>query len=158
MQLETGDAGKLPLEKPQRSEYRPGQTYPVVLQLNLPRSTSIDIKQIPWAIDHEHQVEPEKEIDLPLYVYNFSDTAVFGTVRVAHAPTGWKLTPNTWDVTLAPMDRQGLPCRFLMPKHDSDKTSDNWIKLEGNFGDATKPVLAFRLISQPGEGYESDLK
>jgi len=158
VQLEAGDAGKLPLEKPHRSEYRPGQTCPVVLQLHLPRSTAIDIKQIPWAIDHEHQVEPEKGIDLPLYVYNFSDTTLSGTVRVAHSPTGWKLTPNAWDVTLAPMERQGLPCRFLMPKRASDKTSDNWIKLTGDFGDATKPVLAFRLISQPGEGYESDLK
>lgn len=158
VQLGAGNAGKLPLEKPQRSEYRSGQTCPVVLQLHMPRSTTIDIKQTPWAHDHEHQVEPEKEIELPLYVYNFSDTPVSGTVRIEHAPAGWKLTPNTWDVTLAPMERQALPCRFLMPKRDSDKTSDNWIQLEGDFGQTARPVLAFRLISFPGEGYEANLK
>ncbi|UCD53291.1 MAG: hypothetical protein JSW27_11715 [Phycisphaerales bacterium] len=157
VQLTAGDAEKLPLQRPERSEYRPGRPYPIVLQLNLPRSHTVNIKQIPWASDHEHQVEPNREIDLPLYAYNFSDTTRSGTVRVTHAPAGWRLEPNTWDVTLAVMDRQALSCRFFMPKRESDKTSDNWIKLEGDFGDATKAVLVFRLISQPGEGYESDL-
>ena len=157
VQLEKGDADKLPLERPQRSAYRAGKPYPVVLQLNLPRSHTVNIKQIPWASDHEHQVEPDQEMDLPLYAYNFSDKTLAGTVRVAHAPAGWQLEPNSWDVALAPMDRQQLPCRFLMPKRERDKMSDNWIKLEGDFGDTTRAVLVFRLISAAGEGYDSDL-
>ena len=155
VQLEPGDAERLPLEQHERSAYRPAHPYPVVLQLNLPRSHSVDVKQIPWAHDHERQVEADKEIDLPLYAYNFSATKVSGTIRVAHAPAGWKLTPDTWDVTLAPMDRQALPCQFFMPRRDSDKTSDNWIKLEGDFGDSTQAILVFRLIASPGDGYDS---
>jgi hypothetical protein len=155
--LEVGHAEQLPLQRPHRSEFRPGRTSPIVMQLHMPHSTAVDIKQIPWAHDYEHQVEPEKQIDLPLYIYNFSDKTARGTIAVEHAPAGWKLTPNTWNVTLQPMAREQLPCRFLVPRQPNDKTTDTWIKLKGNFG-ATAPVLAFRLITSPGEGYEKDME
>jgi len=156
--LPPGHAKQLPLRKPHRSEFRPGRSCPVVLQLHMLRSTSVNVEQIPWASDYEHLIEAETEMDLPLYIYNFSNKSVRGHVAVEHLPTAWKLTPNTWDVTLEPMDRAKLDARFLMPKRESDKSSDNWIKLRGDFGAADKPVLVFRLISTPGEGYERALK
>ncbi|NLH40763.1 MAG: hypothetical protein GX448_02895, partial [Planctomycetes bacterium] len=111
--------------------------------------------QIPWASDIEHKVQPGAEIDLPLYAYNFSDATVRGRIAVEHAPAGWRLTPDAWDVALEPMGRQRLDCRFLMPERQADKSSDTWIVLRGDFGNDAKPVLAFRLISKPGEGYEA---
>jgi len=156
--LETGAAEQLPLQRPRRSAFRPGRRCPIVLQLHMPRATSVNVKQIPWASDYEHLVEPDTEIDLPLYAYNFSDRRISGRIAVEHLPTGWKLTPDAWDVTLAPMERAKLDTRFIMPKRDSDKSSDNWIKLRGDFGPAGKPVLTFRLISYPGEGYEGDMQ
>lgn len=155
--LKSGDAASLPLTPRETSEYRKASVCPIVLQLALPKSHSVNVKQIPWACDHEHQVEPEKEIDLPLYAYNFSDTTASGTIRIAHAPAGWELAPKAWDVTLEPMTRVKLPCRFLMPKREFSKTSDTWIKLGGHFGPAGAPALAFRLISEPGEGYDADI-
>ncbi len=155
--LRQGDAERLPLQKPHRSEYRPGAPCPIVLQLQMPRSATVNVKQIPWASDHEHQIEPDKEFTLALHAYNFSDQPVSGCVAVTHAPAGWKLTPHTWNVTLEPMDRKALLCQFLMPKREFSKTSDNWIQLRGNFGAAGQPVLTFRLISNPGEGYEAGL-
>ncbi|MGE5296336.1 MAG: hypothetical protein ACM3VT_16050 [Solirubrobacterales bacterium] len=153
--LRSGDARRLPLTAPQRSAWRAGKPGPVVLQLHMPPSTSVDVKQIPWASDIEHKVQPDTEIDLPLYAYNFAETGVRGRIVVEHAPVGWRLTSSAWDVSLEPMGRQKLECRFLMPQRQSDKSSDTWIVLRGDFGDAGKPVLAFRLISQPGEGYEA---
>jgi len=153
--LREGDAGRLPLVAPQRSAWRSGKPNPIVLQLHMPRSTSVNIEQIPWASDIEHRVQPDTEIDLPLYVYNFSESAVHGRIVVEHAPTGWRLTPRTWDVALGPMGRQRLDCRFLMPERQVEKSSDTWIILRGDFGETGKSVLAFRLISQPGEGYEA---
>lgn len=152
--LRSGDAGRLPLISPQLSTRRSGEPGPVVLQLHLPRTTSVNIEQIPWASDIEHRVQPDTEIDLPLYAYSFAETPVQGRIVVEHAPAGWRLTPNAWDVSLEPMGRQRLDCRFLMPQRPSDKSADTWIVLRGDFGDAGKPVLAFRLISQPGEGYD----
>ena len=154
--LKAGAADALPLERTPRSDFRAAQPCPVVLQLHMPRTTSVDIKQIPWASDYEHQVEPDTPMDLTLYAYNFSDTSVTGRVAIDHAPAGWQLTPKTWDITLAPMDRRALPCRFIMPKQDSDKKADHWIRLRGDFGSAGRPVLVFRLIAQPGDGYEAD--
>ncbi len=156
--LKAGAAGKLPLARPRRAEFRPGKPCPIVLQLHMPRSASVNVKQIPWASDYEHLVEPQKETELPLYVYNFSDERASGRVAAEHLPAGWKLTPDTWDVTLEPMGRAKLDARFIMPKRESDKSSDNWIKLRGDFGPAGKPVLTFRLISYPGEGYEGDMQ
>jgi len=156
--LKPGDAEKLPLARPRRAEFRPGRPCPVVLQLHMSRSTSVNVKQIPWASDYEHLVEPETETELPLYIYNFSDMRVSGRVAIEHLPANWKLTPDAWDVTLAPMGRVRLDTRFVMPKRESDKSSDNWIKLRGDFGAAGTPVLTFRLISYPGEGYEGDME
>jgi len=153
--LESGEGEHLPLTPPERSAYRPGKPSPVVLQLHMPPSASVNIKQIPWASDIEHKVQPETETELPLCVYNFSDRTVRGRISVEHAPAGWQLTPNTWEVTLEPLGRSRLDCRLVMPERRRDKTSDMWVVLRGKFGHAGQPVLAFRLISQPGEGYEA---
>jgi hypothetical protein len=152
--LAHGQAERLPLERPPTSTYRPGTPCPVVLQLHMPRSTSVNVEQVPWASDFEHRVEPGRHIGLPLYAYNFGDRPVEGTVAIAHVPAGWRLTPEKWTLRLAPMERQALPCNFFMPQHTGTKTADTWIRLRGDFGNAGQPVLAFRLISSPGEGYE----
>lgn len=154
--LRPGDASELPLEPPvQRSEYRSDEACPVVLQLHMPRSTSVNVQQIPWASDYEHQVEPETQTVLPFYAYNFSDKTVRGRIAIDHAPEGWTFEPNAWTVSLDPMDRAELPCRFLMPARNADKTSNCWVRLRGDFGKAGRPVLVFRLIAKPGEGYDA---
>jgi hypothetical protein len=152
--LGPGDARRLPLVSPQRSSPRSGKPGPIVLQLHMPRSASVNVEQIPWASDIEHKVQPETEIDLPLYAYNFADAPARGRIVVEHAPIGWRLTPNAWEVTLESMGQTRLECRFLRPQRQSDRSSDAWIVLRGDFGDAGSPVLAFRLISQSGEGYD----
>ena len=153
--LRSGDANHLPVTLPQRAAWRSGEPGSIVLQLRMPPATSVNVEQIPWASDIEHKVQPETEIDLPLYAYNFAEAPVKGRIVVEHAPDGWRLVPNAWEVTLEPMGRQRLECRFLMPQRQSGKSSDTWIVLRGDFGDTGKSVLAFRLISRPGEGYEA---
>ncbi|MFH1742574.1 MAG: hypothetical protein ABIH23_26515 [bacterium] len=127
----------------------------MVIQLQMPRSTSVKVEEKPWATEFEHLVEPDKEIDLPLFVYNFSDKPVHGTIELEHIPDGWKLAPNHWEITLNPMDPVRLPARFFMSARDGDKFSDNWIKIRGVFGEAGQPILTFRLISFSGEGYNN---
>jgi hypothetical protein len=152
--LAHGQAERLPLKRPPTSTYRPGTPCLVVLHLRMPRSTSVNVEQVAWASDFEHRVEPGSHIGLPLYAYNFGDRPVEGTVAVTHVPAGWRLTPEKWKVSLAPMERQTLPCTFFMPEHRGTKTTDTWIRLCGDFGGLGQPVLAFRLISFPGEGYK----
>ncbi len=151
--LETGQARKLPLKPRTTSSYRTGKPSSVVLQLNMPRQSKVKLDQMAWASEFEHQVASDLKTELPLYVYNFGDQPVQGTIAVAHCPSGWTLSPKQWTVTCNPMERQQLRAHLIKPAVPFSESSDNWIKLQGNFGHEEQPVLAFRCISKPGEGY-----
>ncbi len=151
--LPPGGAEKMPMEKPFVGEYRTGNSVPVVMQLIMSATSTVPVTETPWSVEQEHLVESEKEIELPLYIYNFSDKPIQGTVALEHLPQGWKLTPDHWEVSLESMGRIALPARFWRTKPANDKSADCWIKLRGDFGEVGKPILAFRLIAFPGEGY-----
>ncbi len=154
--LPPGESSKLDLEKPvKNSVFRKGNPSPVVFQCVLPASTCIRLEERHWAIEHEHLVEAGKEIELPVYAYNFSDRKVKGSVSLDHAPNDWKISQKTWKISMTPLERKRLPLRVLIPKREFSKTSDNWIRLRGEFENAGKPVLAFRLITKAGEGYNN---
>jgi hypothetical protein len=110
---------------------------PVVLQLQMPAPT-IDLKQ------QAHLVPAGTPVDLALFAYNFSDSKVSGTVA-AQTPAGWETTPANWTIDLDPMERKPLPARILIP---SAQTGAEWIRWNGDFGTAGRPVLAVRLAVQ----------
>jgi hypothetical protein len=95
-----------------------------------------------------HSVPANKETNLNLLAYNFSDKTVTGTITVEHTPQGCKLTPGRWEITIEPIERKFLPARVTVNAPRTDTTSDDWIKLQGAFEDAGRPVLAFRLVPQ----------
>lgn len=156
--LEPDQAHRLELTPPPQSTYREGRPSHIVLQLNMPRVSTVKLEQIPWASEYEHKVEPGTETELPVYVYNFEDERARGTIVVSHSPSGWTLSPRQWRVTLEPMERRLLKLRLTKPDTPFDAFSDNWIKLTGNFGTEEQPVLAFRCISKPGEGYNGKIR
>jgi hypothetical protein len=138
--LPKGAAQKLPLEPPQRSSaFRGGKASPVVLQLQMHNnSTKLD--------QQAHTVPSGKATDLNLCAYNFSETAVSGRITAVNAPKGCKLTPDRWEITLEPMEQKRLSARFSIDASGSDAASGGWIKLQGDFADADRSVLAFRLV------------
>ena len=146
-------AERFELTVPPQTPLRPGKTSDIVLQLDMPRDTTIKLDQIPWSSEFEHRVEPDTETDLPVYVYNFGSRPAHGTIAVSHCPAGWALDPKQWTVTLQPMERRLLKLKLIKPNAPFSTDSDNWIKIRGNFGHADEPVLAFRCISKAGEGY-----
>jgi hypothetical protein len=93
-----------------------------------------------------HTVPSNKETTLDLFAYNFSDKAVSGTITIEHAPQGCKLTPDRWEITLEPMERKPLPARITINTSGSNTSNVGWIKLQGDFADAGRPILAFRLV------------
>jgi hypothetical protein len=131
---------KLPLEQPRRSSaFRGGKASPVVLQLQMHHnSTKLDRQA--------HTVPPGKETNLSLFAYNFSDKAVSGTITAEHVPQDCKLVPDSWEITLEPMEQKRLPTRVTINASGSDSAGDGWIKLQGDFPDAGRPALAFRLL------------
>ncbi len=140
--LQKDTAQKLPLEPPPRSSpFRAGKPSPVVLQLQMHNnSTRLDRQA--------HAVPPNKETNLNLLAYNFSEKTVTGTITVQNTPQGYKLKPERWEITLEPTERKRLPARVMVNASGTDTPSDGWIKLKGNFADAGRPVLAFRLVTK----------
>jgi len=138
--LPKGAARKLPLEPPLRSSaFRGGEASSVVLQLQMHNnSTKLD--------QQAHTVPVGEETNLRLFAYNFSNTAVSGTITAEHVPQGCKLVPDRWEIMLEPMERKHLPARFSLDASGSDAASDGWIKLRGDFAAAGQPALAFRLV------------
>ncbi len=151
--LEPKATEQLPLIAPPRCEYRPGKPCPVVLQLSMPRSTSTKIQELKWSCEYEHQIKAGEQTELPLSVYNFSKNPLRGTVAIEHLPEGWTLTPRSWNLTLGSMARAQLKATVVIPEQQPAEPADCWIRLRGDFGNNCKPILAFRLITQPGQGY-----
>ena len=137
------DAAKqLPLEPPQRSSaFRKGKVSPVVLQLQMHHnSTKLDRQA--------HTVARGKETNLNLFAYNFSEKTVSGTITAESIPQGCKLVPEHWEITLEPMERKSLPASVTINTSGSDESNEGWIKLQGDFANAGRPVLAFRLVPE----------
>jgi hypothetical protein len=111
----------------------------VVLQLQMHNNSTMLDRQA-------HSVPPDKETNLNLLVYNFSNKTVTGTITVQHSPQGCKLTPDRWEITIEPMERKRLPARAMVNASGTDTSDEDWIKLQGDFKDAGRPVLAFRLV------------
>ena len=139
--LPVGEAQKLALEaRPEASPFRQGVPSPVVLQAQFPSGAT--------ALDRQaHEVEPGTETDLPLFVYNFSDRPVSGTIAVTQAPDKWQIAPRDWAVRLAPMERQPLSVRVSVPTSGRSLLWGDTVKLTGEFGKAGRPVLSFRVVA-----------
>lgn len=138
--LAEGEARKLAMEAPLGSSpFRGGNPSPVVLQLQMPQSATNLDKQA-------HAVELKDNVDPGIFVYNFSDARVSGIISVEHAPQGWNVAPRQVEVALEPMERKRLPIRLNVQTGGEDTSTDGWIKLRGEFSNAGRAVLAFRLI------------
>ncbi|MFO7975080.1 MAG: hypothetical protein R6V12_10650, partial [Candidatus Hydrogenedentota bacterium] len=112
--LPEGAADALPLRTIALSEYREGTPSPVVLQFDAPDIPPV-IRQRAWTQEPERVFEPGTEVDCTLVVYNFAETDVEGTLSAIEAPEGLAITPNTWNVTLAPMERTLLSLEIAIP-------------------------------------------
>ncbi len=146
--LRAGDAERLPLERPSRSEFRGGRTSPVVLQLRMPPASKVELPEQPWAGVHAHVVDAGKPVELEFYAYNFSDAAVRGTIAIERTPSGWRLTEDRFDVTLSPMQRTRFVCQAVGSSGTVPHDVDSWFKLRGGFAAAGRPALAFRLVGK----------
>ncbi len=134
-----GGTARLTLQSPMSvSAPRPGTVCPVVLQLQMPSSTT--------NLEQQAQiVPPGTSTGLALFAYNFSSRKVFGTVRVQQVPANWEITPTSWTVDLNSMERKVLSVQITIPANGAKA---DWVSLKGDFGPAGQAVLAFRLAAQ----------
>ena len=136
-----GQAEALVKERPpSKSSLREGKPCPIVLQLSLPHDTT-------RLGNQAHEVEPGTTTDLPVYAYNFGDAPASGTVSIEDAPAGWRVDVAREPLRLAAMERKRLPVSVALPASGRELLTGQWIRLRGEFGDAGRPVLAFRLAA-----------
>lgn len=136
-----GTASRLNLEAPPpRAEVRDGAPSPVVLQVQMPQSATRLASQA-------HEVDTETDAAIPLFAYHFGEEPVTGTLAVESAPEGWTVTLESEPLRLEPMARRPVALRVRIPSKGRAGVMGDWIRLRGDFGDAGRPVLAFRLVT-----------
>lgn len=131
-------AGGLSLTPPPpRAESRPGTPCPVVLQTQFKESTR-------WLGAQAHQLPADTIHDIPLHIYNFSETPARGTLRVAEAPAGWLVELPEGELTIPPGGRLEQTLRLRLAYTGTQSITGDWVTLRGDFGTLGEAVLAFR--------------
>ena len=145
--LPEGTADTLQLDKPTvitTQEIEPPS--PVVLQLRAP-DIPIEARVVNWAHETDRIMNPG-DYDFTINTYYFGDDTATGTIKVAELPEGWQCEPETWEVTLKPMERHEQPVRLHIPDPGASTDKGAWVKLEGKFGESGSPCLAFRVMPE----------
>jgi len=132
-----GASQKFALEKsPQATPVKTGKISPVVLQARWAQG-KVDLKNSAYKI-------PTNAVSsIPISVYNFSDKTVKGKFSV-HAPEGWTAVLPA-DIQVAPMEKKDIVLNLRPAFSKTDEIGV--IKIEGEFGNAGRPVLSFRCIA-----------
>jgi hypothetical protein len=143
--LRAGEAEKLPLDPPPRSDpRREGAPSPIVMQLDIPDGAVAAFSERPWSHGFERTLKGE-EVVLTVLSYNFGGGPARGHIAVESIPDGWTLAPASWDVEIPPMERVRSEARLRVSAAARGAFPESWVKLRGEFAGAGRPVLAFRL-------------
>jgi hypothetical protein len=118
---------------PQTPEHKSGEASPIVLQALIDPAT-IDLKRSAYALP------PDRAHELPIYVYNFSDAAVEGSLLVS-APRNWTIQIPR-QVRVEPNGRTEVKLKLSQRPPSGEL---GVLRLVGAFG-SSKPVLSFRLV------------
>ncbi len=139
--LPRGAARRLSLEPPPNAAgRREGPRSPIVFQVSLPASAARLGVQA-------YALEPGRTNDLPLFVYNFSDRAASGTVKIEQPPSAGAAELSAHSLTLPPMGRRRLLVRVSLPQAGRPLLEGSLVRVRGEFGAAGRPVIAFRIAA-----------
>ena len=138
--LPAGQTESLELQSVERSSRRVDSVCPVVLQVQMPRSTIVKIAPVPWSQGYEYRIDPGKPYRLRLFAYNFGDDPAKGTIQFEDKPSGWVLDREQWDLSIDPMQREAFGATLTIPAGQVGT-----LRLAGDFGSAGKAALAFRV-------------
>ncbi len=147
--LPSGQCNALPLTRPDVADRRVDAPGTTVLQCVMPKGSAVKMDRIPWASEYEYAITPGRKHPISLFLYNFGDQVIRGSVRIERAPEQCKVQPRQWQVELQPMERHELIADITVPGTMTNDKDDTWILLRGDFGPKNQPVVAFRLVAKP---------
>lgn len=136
--LPTDAASQFSLEPPARiSAPRDGVASPVVIQAEFPHEATV--------LQHQgHRISLGREVTIPLWIYNFSGSRVDGSLSV-DAHDAWQLSLSQVTLPLDPGERGGIRLIARLPTSGKAGLHGDWVTVRGDFGQAGRPVCAFRL-------------
>ncbi len=138
--LPAGRTADLPLTTIERVITPQATASPIVMQVQMPKASSMKIEPRPWSQAWEYKIAAGKPFRLTMYAYNFSDTAAEGQIVVKELPDGWELSQRQWRMTIEPMDMQMFECDLLAAQEAAGS-----VALRGDFGALGQPLLSFRV-------------
>ncbi len=142
--LPPGETGSLKLTRPALSAKREAEPSPVVLQLIMPQKAR-ELKREGWTDVFDRTASSTQETELTIAVYNFWNGQVNGKVSVESIPERWRITPGSWNMTLDPMGREETRLKLIPDSGKGNSTGKEWIIIRGEFGEAGRPCVAFRM-------------
>jgi hypothetical protein len=125
-------------QPPPRSERLAGAVSPVVIQALFPEE-SIVLKE------SAYRFSSRAPGFVPLFLYNFSDQAVTGRLRVT-VPNGWR-AGSLGEVAIAPQSRS--EAKLELDCGGGSTRVCETIRITGDFGAAGNPVLSLRVMPEP---------
>lgn len=142
--MPSGEAGKLELSRPALSTAKGDKPTHIVLQLLLPevyKSTKVE----GWTEINDRAVSATAETELKIVAYNFGDQPVSGNISVESIPSSWNLNLSPVDTTLEPLERKEIQATIKGSGAVNPEIENEWIRIRGDFGEAGRPCLAFRM-------------
>ncbi len=151
-ELPPGGAARWPLTPVPSSDRFGGTPSPVVLQADLPRA-ELRLFKPEWTEEYNYVLPPNSETPLSLWIYNFSNRTVLGTAPQFEYPDGWSCETAGQAVEVPPGGRAQLSYTLKTGSLPNDPSAEFWVWLQGKFGDAGRPMAAFRvrLLKPDGE-------
>jgi hypothetical protein len=142
--LDPGAISGLPLTAPLKlAPFKTGEPSPIVLQIqhHYLRQTN-DLEAL--------VVRPGQQDNLTFFAYNFTKNLALGKVSFERFPRGWEFEPQTLDIEVAPMGRREFHVRVDIPESGRETALSGKVRLRGEFGEAGRTALAFRLMGDLG--------
>ena len=122
---------------PKPAKLLPGEPSPIVLQALLP-DTDVVVKESAYKFG----AGPTKQV--PVFLYNFGPSKATGRLDLA-IPEGWTADfPRQAEI--APGERKELT--LSLTKSGTNSWTEAGIRVNGDFGSAGRPVLAFRFVPE----------
>ena len=150
--LPAEETTKLPLEKPEQYNSRPGEPSEIVLQISMPEAIKIiQDANAPWIIEPQYMIHPGQETQFHFFAYNFSSKPVEGAITLEKFPENWTISPACWEMHLEPMERKSFTATLMAPVDGSDSKDSDWFKLVGAFSSTGRTALAFYVTANSVE-------
>jgi hypothetical protein len=143
--LPPGESAKLALERVEVSPPRAGTPSSVVLQAIVATARK-RVQDRPWSEGFAYGCEPGKAMAVSVRVYNFGAAEARGALVRENVPQGCALTLEREEIAVEPGGCVEIAGMLTVAENAVASPAGATFSIRGEFGEAGKPVIAFRVV------------